>query len=94
MHVITRRTLKAFAEAHADAGIPLDVWYRTAKAAAWESIEDVRKTFAHADFVSPYTVFNIKGNTYRLIVTINYRYQKIFIKRVLTHAEYDKGTWK
>jgi mRNA interferase HigB len=54
----------------------------------------VRKTYAHADFVEPYTVFNIKGNTYRLITVISYRYQRIFIKYVLTHAEYDKDKWK
>ncbi len=94
MHVITRRALKDFARAHADAELPLDAWYRVAKAAKWTSIEDVRQTFPHADFVSPTTVFNIKGNAYRLIVIINYQYQRIFIKHVLTHAQYDKDMWK
>ena len=94
MHVLTRRTLKDFARTHADAESLLDAWYRIAKAAQWRSIEDVRKTFPHADFLSPHTVFNIKGNTYRLIVVIDYHYQRIFIKHVLTHAKYDKGTWK
>lgn len=94
MHVISRKALKDFSLAHADAGAPLDSWYRVAKAARWESITDVRRTFPHADFVAPYTVFNIKGNTYRLIVTIHYRYRRIFIKHILTHAEYGKDTWK
>jgi mRNA interferase HigB len=41
-----------------------------------------------------YTVFNIGGNAFRLVVKIEYKYQKIFIKHVLTHAEYDQGGWK
>ena len=51
-------------------------------------------TYPHADFVDPFTVFNIKGNTYRLIVKIEYRFARIYIKYFLTHAEYDKGEWK
>ena len=41
-----------------------------------------------------YEIFNISGNRFRLIVKVEYRYQKIFIKHVLTHAEYDKEDWK
>lgn len=44
--------------------------------------------------MDPYTVFNIKGNPYRLVVKIEYRWQMIFVKRLLSHAEYDKGDWK
>ncbi|MDQ2992869.1 MAG: type II toxin-antitoxin system HigB family toxin [Candidatus Eremiobacteraeota bacterium] len=57
-------------------------------------MDDVRKTYPHADFVAPHTVFNIKGNTYRLIAIIDYTYRKVFIKHVLTHAEYDRDAWK
>lgn len=94
MHIISRKALKNFAAKHADAEGPLDSWHRIAKAATWNSLDDVRKTYPHADFVSPYTVFNIKGNAYRLIVIVNYTYQRLYIKHVLTHAEYDKDTWK
>jgi mRNA interferase HigB len=44
--------------------------------------------------VDRFTVFNIKGNSYRLITEINYRYGRLYIRYVLTHAEYDKGAWK
>ena len=54
----------------------------------------VRQTWANADSVKGRTVFNIKGNSYRLIVGINYESQTIFIKDVLTHAEYNRGDWK
>ncbi len=73
---------------------PIAEWYRVAKHAAWRSLADVRKVYPHADFVAPYTVFNIKGNSYRLIVKIEYRWQIIFVKQLLTHAEYNPGKWK
>lgn len=79
---------------HADASVPLDAWYRIAKKAGWKNITDVRKTFSSADAAGTCTVFNIKGNRYRLITWINYETQKIFIKHVLTHAEYSKEDWK
>jgi hypothetical protein len=54
---------------------------------------DVRKVYPSADLVGPYTVFNTKGNAYRLIVKIEYRWQMIFVKHLLTHAEYDRKEW-
>lgn len=69
-------------------------WFKVASLAVWRNLVDVRKTYGSADYVDPYTVFNIKGGSYRLIVKIEYRWQMIFIKHVLTHAEYGKGEWK
>jgi len=94
MHVISRKTLREFEGQHPDAGGPLGSWYRIARKAEWKNLAGVRKTYPHADLVGRYTVFNIKGNAYRLIVKIEYEFGLIFIKRVLTHAEYDKGAWK
>ena len=50
-------------------------------------------TFPSADSVGRFTVFNVKGNAYRLIAELNYRSGRIFLRRVLTHAEYSKGEW-
>jgi mRNA interferase HigB len=69
-------------------------WYKVAKSATWGNLVEARQVYPHADFVDPYTVFNFKGNTYRLIVKIEYRWQMIFVKHLLTHDEYDKGEWK
>jgi mRNA interferase HigB len=73
---------------------PISEWYKVASSATWRSLVDVRKVYPHADFVDPYTVFNIKGNNYRLVVKIEYRWQLIFVKHLLTHAEYNRGKWK
>jgi len=95
VHVISRKRLKEAARKHAGLEGPLDTWFRTAKKAKWQSLADVRKTYPHADLgEGRYTVFNIKGNAYGLIVEINYRSARIFIRHVLTHKEYDQGRWK
>jgi mRNA interferase HigB len=94
MHVISRKKLKDAASRHIDFEGPLDAWFRIAKKAEWKKLMDVRKTFSSADAVGKWTVFNIKGNEYRLIAEINYPFRRIYIRHVLTHAEYDRGGWK
>ena len=94
MHVISRKKLKEAASRHNDLEAPLDVWFRIAKSARWQTLADIRKTFASADQVEKWTVFNIKGNKYRLITEVNYRFQRIYIRHVLTHSEYDQEKWK
>ena len=59
-----------------------------------ENLVDIQNIYANAEAVGNFTVFNIKGNNYRLIVDIIYSTQRIYIKYILTHAEYDKDKWK
>lgn len=94
MHVISRKKLLEAAERHRGLGEPLDAWYRIAKKAVWQNLVDVRRVLPSADAVGKFTVFNIKGNAYRLITEINYHTGRIFLRAVLTHAEYSKGGWK
>lgn len=94
MHVISRKKLVEAARKHADLGEPFDVWYRIAKKPDWKSLVDVRSIFPAANAVGRFTVFNFKGNAYRLITEINYRTVRIFLRHVLTHAEYSRGGWK
>ncbi len=94
MHVISRKKLKEAAIRHPAIELALDAWFRIAKRALWQDLTDVRRTFATADAVEKWTVFNIKGNKYRLITEINYRFRRVYIRHVLTHAEYDREKWK
>lgn len=94
MHVISRKKLREFAEEHQDAEEPLDAWYRVAKRATWENFAELREIYPHADLVNDFTVFNIGGNKYRLISDIYFDDQIILIHYVLTHQDYDKGSWK
>jgi mRNA interferase HigB len=94
VRVISRKALREFADAHSDAETPLDDWYRTVKRLRWISLVDVRKTYPHADSIGEFTVFNISGNKYRLATYINYRTGKVYIRHVMTHAEYSREDWK
>lgn len=94
MHVVSRRALRDFADAHPDAETLLDDWYRTTKRLRWSSLVDVRRTYPHADAVGEFTVFNIGGNKYRLATYINYRTGKVYIRHVMTHEEYSNKDWK
>jgi mRNA interferase HigB len=94
MHVISRKILREFCEVHADVSDPLYDWYRVASKTEWKNLVDVQKTYPKAEAVGKFTVFNIKGNHYRLIVDIVYSSQRIYIKYVLTHSDYDKEKWK
>jgi len=81
----------------------LDQWLQTAEAASWGSLRDVRETFPAADGVIlkiaggiqiVVTVFNVKGNEYRLITIVNYAARTVLVREILTHAQYSKGNWK
>jgi mRNA interferase HigB len=94
MRVISRKILRNFCESHADSCDALYDWYRVSSQAEWLSLIDVQQIYTKAEVVGNFTVFNIKGNRDRLIVDLVDVSQKIYIKYVLTHAEYDKDEWK
>ena len=94
MHVLSKKALRQFWLAHADAKRPLRRWFRIVAKARWASFADLRATYANADQVGRFTVFNLGGNKYRLIVVLHYNRSKVFVRHVLTHREYDLGKWK
>jgi len=94
MHVISRKKLKEAIVRHSDLNGPLDTWFRITKKAEWRNLAEVRKTFSSADVVGKWTVFNVKGNQYRLITEINYVVGRIYIRHLLTHTEYGRGVWR
>jgi mRNA interferase HigB len=99
MRVITRKRLREFAQRHPDAAQSLENWYRFFRDAESGSVQDVRRVYPHADAVTvasgnTVTVFNICGNKYRLVAAIHYNRQRVYILRILRHAEYSKGSWK
>lgn len=93
-HIITKQRLREFWEAHPEAEGQLKAWLKIARVASWEKFADVREIYASADQVGKYTVFNIGGNKFRLIVHIHFDRGKVYIHEVLTHADYDRGDWK
>lgn len=94
MHLISIRNLRIDSARFADVKKQVEDWYTTVRKAEWSSLEDVRLIYRDAEAVENFTVFNIKGNAYRLIVGIDYEEQVVYYKYFLTHAEYDKDKWK
>jgi len=94
MHIITQRRLKEFWEKHPQAQPSLQIWYNRINSGEWNNFNDLRQIFPSADQVGKLTVFNISGNNYRLIALVDYQYQKVFIRNILTHKEYDTNNWK
>jgi mRNA interferase HigB len=79
---------------HGDLKGPMGAWLQIASTESWAGLNDIRKTFPSTDEYEGKFIFNIKGNKYRLIAAINFGSQTLFVERILTHAEYDKGDWK
>jgi mRNA interferase HigB len=94
LQVISGKLLHDFAKMQASSAKPLRVWYVTARAADWGKLLDVQQQYASAEAVDGYTVFNVKGNEYRLVTRIDYQRRVIRISWLGTHAEYDKERWK
>lgn len=94
MHVITRKRLREFAARHRQAAEPLNVWYAIMSKTDFGSFAEIKRSFRSVDKVGKFTVFDFGGNKYRLIAAIHYNRKKVYIRHVLTHAEYDQGAWK
>lgn len=76
---------------HGDLAKPLGAWLTIAKNAAWKNLQEIRLTaWRDTDYVEGETIFNIKGNKYRLAALVNYEAQTMVLLRLQTHAEYSK----
>lgn len=91
MRVIAKRRLVDYWTLHPDTEHALKAWYDEVTHASWQTPQDIRNRYANASFLAnDRVVFNIKGNRHRLVVVVLYRFGKVFIKFIGTHAEYDK----
>ena len=91
MRVIAKKTLREFWDAHKDSEQQLKSWFDEAENANWKSPLDIKRDYSSASIIANNrVVFNIKGNSYRLIVKINYGYGIVWIRFIGTHADYDK----
>ena len=90
MRIVSKKTLREFWKRHPDAEEPILAWYREVERADWDTPAKIKAMYRNASIVGRDRVeFNIKGNTYRLVVKINYPYRVVYIRFIGTHAEYD-----
>ena len=95
MNVVSKRGLKQLLKGKSSDVVTEALnWYKTASTAKWECLEDVRVQYPAADQVGDVLIFNIRFNRYRLIVFAVYPKQKLYLKALLTHKEYDREVWK
>ena len=94
VRILGQVTLQKAARKNADVANALAMWRAVVAAAGWTNFAQLKADFPSADYVSPFTVFNVKGNKYRLITLVDYTECIIVVRDVLTHAIYSKGKWK
>ena len=97
MRIIARRTLREFVDSLAGkkerpaVKAALDAWFDEASKAAWKNTADVKRRYATASIVSAERiVFNIKGNSYRLVVSVDFEKAIVWIKWIGSHKDYHK----
>jgi mRNA interferase HigB len=98
VRVISRKALTEFRKIHGDADVPLKAWFKAASKGSFRNLPELKQTFGSVDYVSAgrrgFYVFDIGGNKYRVIAAIHFNTQRLFVRHVLTHAQYDRGGWK
>jgi mRNA interferase HigB len=91
VRVISKKTLREFWQKHSDCEERLKAWHKEAEEATWKTPQHIKSDYPSASFLQDNrVVFNIKGNSYRLIVKINYNFSIVWIRFIGTHSEYDK----
>ena len=94
MHLISAGKVKEAAAIYPDVEDVIKNFCKKVEKSPWQNLIEVQKDFRDAESVGNFTVFNIKGNKYRLILDIDYEIQVAYFKYFLTHSEYDKEQWK
>ncbi len=94
MRIISKRPLREFWQLHPESRLILSEWFRKASQITARSFTALRETFGSADYVDGFTIFDVGGNRYRIAAVIHYDKQRMYIRRVMTHAEYDRNDWR
>ena len=89
MHIISLKMFRAFWQKHPEAENVLRQWHTIVEHAEFRDFSHVREIFNSADYVPPYTIFDVGGNNYRVVVIARYRFKKIYVQQVMTHREHD-----
>jgi mRNA interferase HigB len=92
VEIINESDLHSFCKRHSNARSPVANWIDITKAAVWKTFADVRETFRTADYIKDFVIFDVGGNNFRLITSISYPQQRVYVLQMMTHAEYDR--WK
>ena len=94
VRIVSRKAIRDATAKHAEWGASLNAWYKIVRSADWKNFADVRNTWKNSDVVGRFVVFDISHNKCRLVATIKYKWKMVYIRQILSHAEYDDKEWK
>nr|VFK43384.1 MAG: mRNA interferase HigB [Candidatus Kentron sp. TC] len=94
MRVISKKPLRDFWEHHPESKPVLEEWLRKVSRLTATSFPVLRQTFNSADYVDGFTIFNVGGNRYRIAAVIHYNKQRLYVRQVMTHAQYNRNHWR
>ena len=95
MRIISPKLLRQFRAVHPNARNALNLWLRLTRTAEWHSFDELKISMgARVDRFKRFIIFDIGGNKYRLIAAVHFNTGIVYIRHVLTHAEYDSDKWK
>jgi mRNA interferase HigB len=94
MHIITQKRINDAKTVYLEAATALDHWYKTMKLGSYRDFAELRLSFGSVDKLGKLFVFDIGGNKLRLIAAIHFNTGKVFIRHILSHADYDQNIWK
>lgn len=90
MRLISNKALRDFAKRHPVAQAPLQGWRRIVERGRFRNFAELKRVFNSVDKAGDYFVFNVAGNSYRVIAAIHFNTQILYVRAVMTHAEYAK----
>jgi mRNA interferase HigB len=93
MRIVSRKAIREATTRHSEWGASLNAWYKIAKNADWKNSAEVRNRWRNTEVVGRFVVFDIGHNRCRLIATIKYRWGVVYIRDILSDADYDEKEW-
>ena len=94
MRLVSRRAIRDAISEHSEWSASLNAWYKITKNADWKNFADVRNSWRNSDIVGRFVVSDISHNRCRLIAVVKYEWRMVYIRRILSHAEYDQKDWQ
>lgn len=94
MRIVSRKAIQDATAKHPEWGASLNAWYKIAKTADWNDFAELRNSWKRSDVVGRFVVFDVSHNRCRLIATVKYKWKMVYVRHVLSHAEYDKKEWQ
>jgi mRNA interferase HigB len=94
MRIVSRKAIRETTAKHSEWAASLNAWHKITKGADWKNFADVRRSWKNSDVVGRFVVFDISHNRCRLIATIKYKWRMVYIRRILSHVDYDEKEWQ